>query len=66
MTTLISTSLLLLAICCIHPAVAEPFTAEHLVRLDRVGAPHVSPDGSQVVYTLRKTDMEAGKGRYDL
>jgi len=65
-TTRISTSLLVLATCCINPAVAEPFTAEHLVRLDRVGAPCVSPDGSQVVYTLRKTDMEAGKGRYDL
>jgi dipeptidyl aminopeptidase/acylaminoacyl peptidase len=45
---------------------AEPFSAEHLVRLDRVGAPSVSPDGSQVVYTLRKTDMNANKGRVDL
>ena len=45
---------------------AEPFTAEQLVRLDRVGAPVVSPDGKQTVFTLRKTDMEAGKGRYDL
>ena len=45
---------------------AEPFTAEHLVRLDRVGAPNVSPDSKHVVYTLRTTDMEANKGRYDL
>lgn len=45
---------------------AEPFSAEQLVRLDRVGAPVVSPDGKQTVFTLRKTDMEAGKGRYDL
>jgi dipeptidyl aminopeptidase/acylaminoacyl peptidase len=45
---------------------AEPFSAEHLVRLDRVGGPSVSPDGSQVVYTLRKTDMAANKGRVDL
>ncbi|MGB5721043.1 MAG: S9 family peptidase [Woeseiaceae bacterium] len=59
---------LLLFLCCCNAqfALAEPFSAEHLVRLDRVGAPAVSPDGSQVVYTLRKTDMEAGKGRYDL
>ena len=28
---------------------AEPFTAEHLVTLDRVGAPVVSPDGTTVV-----------------
>jgi len=47
-------------------AFAEPFSAEHLVRLDRVGAPSLSPDGSQVVYTLRTTDMSANKGRYDL
>jgi dipeptidyl aminopeptidase/acylaminoacyl peptidase len=49
-----------------HLAIAEPFTAEHLVRLDRVGAPNVSPDSKFVVYTLRTTDMEANKGRYDL
>jgi len=48
------------------PAVAEPFTAEHLVQLDRVGAPVLSPDGSLVVFPLRKTDMEANTGRYDL
>ncbi len=59
-------SLLILCFCNVQLALAEPFSAEHLVRLDRVGAPAVSPDGSQVVYTLRKTDMEAGKGRYDL
>jgi len=45
---------------------AEPFTAETLVRLDRVGAPVLSPDGSRVVYTLRTTDMAANKGVYDL
>ncbi len=47
-------------------AVAEPFTAEHLVSLDRVGAPNVSPDGRQVAFTLRTTDMDEGKGRYDI
>ena len=59
---------LLLVLGCFngHLAMAEPFTAEHLVRLDRVGAPNVSPDGRQVVYTLRTTDMDANKGRLDL
>jgi len=47
-------------------ALAEPFTAEILVRLDRVGAPVLSPDGSKVVYSLRTTDMAANKGVYDL
>ncbi|MBT8051433.1 MAG: PD40 domain-containing protein, partial [Gammaproteobacteria bacterium] len=45
---------------------AEPFSAELMVRLDRVGSPAVSPDGVRVVYTVRETDMEAGKGRFDL
>ena len=45
---------------------AEPFTADHLVRIDRVGAPVVSPDGAKAVHTLRTTDMDADKGRYDL
>ncbi|MEM9173190.1 MAG: S9 family peptidase [Pseudomonadota bacterium] len=45
---------------------AEPFTAEHLVQIPRVGSPVVSPDGKQVVYTVRQTDLEADKGRYDL
>jgi dipeptidyl aminopeptidase/acylaminoacyl peptidase len=45
---------------------ATPFSADIMVRLDRVGAPVLSPDHSRVVYTLRKTDMEEDKGRYDL
>lgn len=45
---------------------AEPFSAEHLVRLDRVGSPHVSGNGDWVVYAVRETDMDANKGRYDL
>jgi dipeptidyl aminopeptidase/acylaminoacyl peptidase len=59
-------SLLLLGYFSGCLALAEPFSAEHLVRLNRVGAPSVSPDGSQVVYTLRTTDMDANKGRFDL
>lgn len=66
MTNRFPHSLLLLGYFIGHFALAEPFSAERLVRLDRVGAPSISPDGSQVVYTLRTTDMEAGKGRFDL
>jgi dipeptidyl aminopeptidase/acylaminoacyl peptidase len=53
------------ALLC-SPVLAEPFSAEKLVRLDRVGAPALSPDGATVVYALRTTDMEANKGRHDL
>jgi dipeptidyl aminopeptidase/acylaminoacyl peptidase len=59
-------SLLLTGYLAGGTALAEPFTADHLVRLDRVGTPGLSPDGTRVVYTVRKTDMDANKGRYDL
>jgi len=48
------------------PVGAEPFTAEHLVMIDRIGAPAVSPDGNTVVYPVRHTDLDADTGRYDL
>jgi len=47
-------------------AQAVPLTAEHLVTIDRIGSPVVSPDGESVVYTLRSTDLEADRGRVDL
>jgi len=62
----LAVSLILLVSCNGPVAMAAPFSAEHLVRLDRVGAPSLSPDGGRVVYTLRTTDMEANKGRIDL
>jgi dipeptidyl aminopeptidase/acylaminoacyl peptidase len=58
--------LLLIGCLGVGTVLAEPFTADHLVRLDRVGSPVLSPDGSRVVYTVRKTDMDANKGRHDL
>ena len=54
-------------LCLAAPAaVSAPFTAEHLVRIDRVGAPVVSPAGDRVVYAVRHADIDADKGRYDL
>ncbi len=44
----------------------QPFTAEHLVSIDRIGSPVVSPDAQSVVYAVRHTDLEADRGRYDL
>jgi dipeptidyl aminopeptidase/acylaminoacyl peptidase len=45
---------------------AAPFTVEDLVRLKRISDPQVSPDGRQVAYVQRETDMEANKGRTSL
>jgi dipeptidyl aminopeptidase/acylaminoacyl peptidase len=43
-----------------------PFTANDLVRLNRVSDPQVSPDGRYVAYTQRETDMDANRGRTDI
>src|SRR5689334_8356464 len=42
------------------------FTADDLVRMERVSDPQVSPAGREVVYVQRSTDMEANRGRTDL
>src|ERR1700722_13825454 len=43
--------------------VAQPFTVQDLVRLERISEPAVAPDGKRIVYSLRTTDMETNKGR---
>ena len=45
---------------------ARPFTAHDLVMLDRISDPHLSPDGSRVVYDIRSTDLAANKGVHAL
>ncbi len=42
---------------------AQPFGVQDLVRLRRLSDPAASPDGTQLIYTVRSTDMEANKGR---
>src|SRR5688572_18031364 len=42
------------------------FTPDDLVRLKRVSDPRISPDGRQLAFVLRETDMESNKGRTDL
>ncbi len=47
---------------------AEPrgFTAADLVTLARISEPALSPNGRQLVFTLRETDLAADRGRSDL
>ncbi len=40
----------------------HPFDVHDLVMLQRVGDPHLSPDGRTVAFTLRRTDYAANKG----
>lgn len=44
----------------------EPFSAEHLVRMDRVSSVTVSPDGSHIAFVLRTADVDANRGRNDV
>ncbi len=44
----------------------HPFSVHDMLAMDRISDPHVSPNGEQVVFTLRTTDLEADKGLTDL
>ncbi|MBZ4416145.1 S9 family peptidase [Myxococcus sp. RHSTA-1-4] len=48
------------------PARPQPYTIQDQVTLRRLSNPRVSPDGKQIAYVLRSTDMEANRGRNDL
>ena len=58
-------SLLVVALAA-APAAKKPYTVQDQVALKRIAGFRVSPDGSQVVFALRSTDLEANKGRVDL
>jgi dipeptidyl aminopeptidase/acylaminoacyl peptidase len=49
-------------------AAAAPtgFTVDHLLAMQRVGAPEVSPDGKWVAFAVRDTDLDANRGRFDI
>lgn len=44
----------------------HPFSVYDLVNMRRISEPQISPDGRQIVYVLRTTDLEANKGKTDL
>ncbi len=44
----------------------HPFSVHDMLAMDRVSEPKVSPNGKFIVFTLRKTDLEANRGRTDL
>jgi dipeptidyl aminopeptidase/acylaminoacyl peptidase len=44
----------------------HPFTVHDLVAMDRVSSQAISPDGKTIVFVLRKTDLDANRGRTDL
>ncbi len=44
----------------------HPFSVHDMLAMDRISDPQVSPDGKLIVFTLRKTDLDANRGRTDL
>jgi dipeptidyl aminopeptidase/acylaminoacyl peptidase len=48
------------------PKTPHPFSVHDLIAMDRVSGQTVSPDGQWIVFILRKTDLEANRGRTDL
>lgn len=65
---------LALTVLCLAAAVAalaapsaaadRPFTARDLVTLERLGAPAIAPNGAQVLYDVRSTDLAANRGAH--
>ena len=51
---------------CSVAGASHPFSVHDMVAMDRISDFHVSPDGEHVVFVVRKTDLEANKGRTDL
>jgi dipeptidyl aminopeptidase/acylaminoacyl peptidase len=61
-------ALILLGITVPATAAAAPkgLTIDDMLAMQRVDEPEVSPDGKQVVFSVRDTDVEANRGRFDL
>jgi dipeptidyl aminopeptidase/acylaminoacyl peptidase len=48
------------------PVAAKGLTIEDMLAMQRVSDPQVSPDGKWVAFSVRDTDYDANKGRYDV
>ena len=44
----------------------HPFSVHDMLAMERISDPRVSPDGKQIAFVLRSTDLDANKGRLDL
>ena len=44
----------------------HPFSVHDMLAMDRISDPQVSPDGKTIAFVLRKTDLEANRGRTDI
>ncbi len=47
-------------------AAKHPFSIHDMLAMERISDPQVSPDGQRIVFVVRRTDLEADRGRTDL
>jgi dipeptidyl aminopeptidase/acylaminoacyl peptidase len=59
-------AVLVLAAGAGSPASAKGLTIEDMLAMPRIGEPAVSPDGAWVAFSVRDTDYDANRGRYDV
>ncbi|UCF65979.1 MAG: S9 family peptidase [bacterium] len=45
---------------------SHPFSVQDLVRMDQISNPRLSPNGKQIVFVIRSTDLEANRGRKNI
>ena len=48
------------------PAVAKGLTVDDMLAMQRIGEPAVSPDGKQLAFAVRDTDVDANRGRWNV
>jgi dipeptidyl aminopeptidase/acylaminoacyl peptidase len=56
----------LLFLLCVQAAQTHPFSVHDILAMERISDPQVSPDGKQIAFVVRQTDLEADRGRTDL
>ena len=63
-----SLALVLLLTLALPAGAAEthPFSIHDMLAMERISDPRVSPDGTQVAFAVRATDLDANRGRLDL
>lgn len=47
-------------------AASHPFSVRDMLAMERISEPRASPDGRQIAFTVRTTDLEENKGRTSL
>jgi len=66
LVTISLTAMMCMAVQLGQTADTHPFSVHDMLAMDRIGDSQVAPDGRQIVFTLRQTDLEANRGRTDL